>query len=903
MAYISITLLLILAVSMFLAPMAQAFVNPSATTNSNYELYGPHIQELEVKEYTSPDAEWGALQLGDIDLTDWPLTPTWISTFSTDAKVNVLNAGGMNSYYVIDFNLDDQKYVPNSDRAPYANPAWNNPVGTDSSVYPNGIPPITNNTYFRLACRDLFSYSAYATFLGEGGQVILTPLPAYMGLEATDWIYAAPTPAFSEAQAVSDLYKGGIYNYTIVGGVNVTEPWYWDYRGIGPHVPLQTEINAAELEMTVREDANRKDAGDALYGELTKIGFTFNRGYGYEYVTGTDNYEIVMLTKNYLITTLGWGSVGPQPMYLYAGYNSINFWDDPASSCPDTSDLHDPITNNESYWIQNAPNNTVALEACIAFQERFYSICAEIPLYSPTAIFANSINMVGPAEYASYSNETGINQPWLGLGNSPSVGTANWFSFLNAYASGSLYGTASAPEVMRWGWSVQGYPLHLNALYSEWVWDYDILGEMYDTPGYLDPYNLVTYHPDLIENWTVGTWTDSSGNVKSEVTMTLRPDLYWSDGVPITMADVIFSIAQIGPLCLSEGLPPPWWWPTAATIQSVAVQDQYTVSLLFNVNSVWAEGWALTGFYILPEHVWKPIVLQGVHGPAESWAADVNEVGSGPFRFLNYIAPTTLVMVANSPGSTVKTSLAGSVPTTSPEGYHNYYPVHTEVYTLAGTGPGGSWPDYSGRIPINLISDTVSLSFDVSLTNRLSNSSGFFTDLTVNKTVTFTSPNGTVDVLAAEAPETLPHGSPMGSPVIETFTVHDLGIGLSTIDASVVITGPTTLADGSPNPWLGTVVSDPKEYVYVTNPMDIGGSNFYDDIGWGNQTQLNEKGIAYKWELPTPDFVVDGTDIAIAAGAFGSYPGSSRWSPVADVNHDFVVDGSDIALIAVHFGW
>jgi hypothetical protein len=906
LAYISLALLLILAVSVFAAPV-RAFVNPDGpnpTTNSNYELYGPHLDELIVKEYTNPVAEWTALSSRDIDITDWPLTPTYIASFGADSKVNVLSAGGMNSMYVIDFNLDDKEYVPNSARAPYKNLAWNGPV-TGDSAYPSGIPPITNNTYFRIACRDLFNYSYYSDFLGEGGQVILTPLPAYMGLESTDWIWPATTPTFSEAQALIDLYRGHIYNYTTISGVNVTEDWYWDYRGIGPHVPTVTEKDACLLEFSVRQDANRAKAGELLYTELTNLGFSFTRNYGYESVSGDTNYGIVMIDKNYLITTLGWGSVGPTPDYLYAGYNSANFWDDPTSSCPDESCAHDPIMDNESWWVHNAPTQAVALEACIAFQQRYFAIADEVCLYSPTAIFASSINYVGPNHYGPAANETGVNQTWIGFANTPAVGTQNWFTILNAYANGNLYGTGPAPagkpEVLRWGWSVQGYPLHLNPLYSEWVWDYDILGEMFDTPGYLDPYNLQTWHPDLILNWTVGTWTDATAppgqQTKSMVTLTLRPDLYWSDGVPITMADVMFSIVQIGSLCLSKGLPPPWWWPTAATMQSVAIHDQYTVSLLFNLNSIWAEGWGLAGFYIVPEHIWKPIILLGTHGPATTWGPDPNQIASGPFRYYTSDGVTTLVMIANRPGSTVTTNLVGAVPTTSPEGYHNYSPVHIEVNTLEG-----SWPDYAGRIPIDLPTDTVSVPIRLTLVNRLSNSSGSFTTLDVNKTVTVACYNGTVKTLESNVNvDLLP-----GVPVIETWPDVDLGIGNHTVTVTVVINSPDTVPDGpsstEANPWKGQVITTTM-VIYVTNTVDIGGSNFYDDIGWGNQTQLNEAGIPYKSELPTPDFVVDGTDIAVAASAFGSYPGSSRWSPVADVNNDFVIDGSDIAIIATRFGW
>lgn len=50
------------------------------------------------------------------------------------------------------------------------------------------------------------------------------------------------------------------------------------------------------------------------------------------------------------------------------------------------------------------------------------------------------------------------------------------------------------------------------------------------------------------------------------------------------------------------------------------------------------------------------------------------------------------------------------------------------------------------------------------------------------------------------------------------------------------------------------------------------------------------------------DGKVDITDIGLAAIAFGSYPGHSRWDPEADLNQDSKVDIRDIALIAMQFG-
>lgn len=50
------------------------------------------------------------------------------------------------------------------------------------------------------------------------------------------------------------------------------------------------------------------------------------------------------------------------------------------------------------------------------------------------------------------------------------------------------------------------------------------------------------------------------------------------------------------------------------------------------------------------------------------------------------------------------------------------------------------------------------------------------------------------------------------------------------------------------------------------------------------------------------DGMVNINDVAVAASAFGSHPGHSRWNPVADVFQDERVDIRDLALIALEFG-
>jgi len=56
---------------------------------------------------------------------------------------------------------------------------------------------------------------------------------------------------------------------------------------------------------------------------------------------------------------------------------------------------------------------------------------------------------------------------------------------------------------------------------------------------------------------------------------------------------------------------------------------------------------------------------------------DPDVIATGPYRFVECVSNHTM-LVANKPGSTVKTAWPGSVPVTSP-GYYRYYPVQASI--------------------------------------------------------------------------------------------------------------------------------------------------------------------------------------------------------------------------------
>jgi len=873
-SYTSIALLLILVASMFTVIPANAFIHPDGTTDNQSELFGPHIDQMQFLMYATQDAMWGKMNTGEIDLCDWPLTTSWRVTFAGNPAVTVVSAGGEAGMFLIDFNMDPYPFVPESIRAPYANPVYTNASGG----YATGIPPISSNVGFRLACEDLFNRTLFNQVMGAAGFQILTPVPSYMG----GYIWPAPDPAPAPNYVTAEARLNTEHIYQTSTGVR-----YWDYDGSGQtNNPPQTEIDACKLVMTYRIGSYRTEAGIQLSSELANMNFTFKY---LAALTGGQNYQKVMLDKDYHITTLGWIYIGPDPDFLYDLYHVTSFFDDPANSCPNTADLNDTLLNGFAEGIKFAVTQPAAAAAALSFQQRFWAICAQIPLYSSARYGANAKYYTGGNNGAKTSPDDGENayrlkdqsdptsrREWLGFCNYAGIGSNTWFSYLNGYPNGTVYGDGQN-MTLRYGWSEQGYPKHINPFYSEWYWDSMVLGAMYDSLGYRDPYDLSVWKGDLVSNWTVGTWTDPVTSIsKSKVTVTLRPDVYWSDGTPMTIADVVFSLVESTPLLIAYGNSPPWWWPTAELVKSLSIIDAYTVEILYDVLSFFAEGWTLGGFYIIPKHIWKPLITSGI--AMNIFAPDPNFVCSGPMRYLKYTPTSSLVLVANTVGKTITTDMvshgASSGPgvgqvhaVTSTKGYHNYVPEGWSYSINGGTGVKVT-PGITNTVTFNIYNKA------------------WYQNETINGAYNIALPNGTVLTGSYYWPFVAKNTTGSSSATDSLSIASPVGKVTVTVTETVTITT---------NPTNYTYTTSSTIIIYATIPQDIYGSTFYDDIGLSS--------YAFKSELPTSDFTVDMKDVRGAAKGYGAGPGHPRWSIVADINGDHYIDMKDIRAIAKLFGW
>jgi hypothetical protein len=350
----------------------------------------------------------------------------------------------------------------------------------------------------------------------------------------------------------------------------------------------------------------------------------------------------------------------------------------------------------------------------------------------------------------------------------------------------------------------------------------------------------------MCSNYTVGTYTHPTYGTCTKVTFTLRPDMTWTDGTPISLKDVYFTLIELPKILKARRFPNPWWYSSVKYILSFTQVDPYTFEVLINVKSIWAFGLTGAGVRILPEHIWRPICETG---DPTAIAPDPNMISSGPWRFRDYRPYQWVELVANKPGRTVQTSHTGSVAITSPYGYFRYYPIQCPDITINGL--------YIHKF------DKGTYTLGVKIFNEL------YTDsVKLDKKVEITFQNGTTVTLAdltdiIVAPRSF---------YTESWT-FEWPYGKHVVKVTITTKEPTWAAN--------TKVTE--ESFWVTIKEDIGGALFLGSVA--------------------PDIKVDGKDIAVASKAFGTRPGDPRWSSVADVTGDYRIDGKDLARIAKMFGW
>ncbi len=180
-------------------------------------------------------------------------------------------------------------------------------------------------------------------------------------------------------------------------------------------------------------------------------------------------------------------------------------------------------------------------------------------------------------------------------------------------AAGAAPALAADPgqgkDVLRIGWAQD--PQTLNPFvgldeedYTVWAINWDLLVNF--SPKDLSP------SPGIAKSWKIS-------DDKKTVTFKLDPDRKWSDGVPITSADVKYSLEALG----SHGA---LFTSYTNNVTSITTPDAETVVIKTKRPDARIIGGLL--IYIIPKHIWGKVPIKEL---TSTYQAQIPLVGSGPF--------------------------------------------------------------------------------------------------------------------------------------------------------------------------------------------------------------------------------------------------------------------------------
>lgn len=162
---------------------------------------------------------------------------------------------------------------------------------------------------------------------------------------------------------------------------------------------------------------------------------------------------------------------------------------------------------------------------------------------------------------------------------------------------------------------------------------------------------------DGVQPWAAADWDISTDGEGTTITATLRPDLTFHDGTPLTAADVVFTLEFLADTSLGGleiPVPAPRFRGRISAVDEVTADGDRTIEMGFPEASPETAVRTLT-VPILPKHEWKTasqaVDVAGIDLSEAVTEALVMEnldpVGSGPLQFDSRIEDEELVLARN----------------------------------------------------------------------------------------------------------------------------------------------------------------------------------------------------------------------------------------------------------------
>jgi len=607
------TLLVLVLVSTMLMSFAIVGVRSSPTN-------GPKMDYLHIINYTNPDEEFAALDAGEIDITDWPLTAYWINQWVAEGRIpNEISLGPYEAIDAFEYGINIQEwptgcegmsvregYTGTFTRGAYTWNQFHTRQRPETSVGMEPPPYIGNGSDYDpeteswkvyydpqcLWCAMAWGLRLAIAFTTDKDYIVSTILEG-LGEKMITWA-AMPTHAgfldIANLTSSSFVYhgpEGDILIPSLIMDQNLTRAAQlldaagfkdWDGNGTrndplkvaGPDNTYGTgddvktsASDLSDLTFYIRlDDPNRRDAGLKLKEDLE-----------------ARNISMKILYNTHLYTG-GW-VLSPDPDYLYHLFHSSMHWALGWRWSPNYPGFCNELFDN---YAEDVEYGTTLTEILNGFHNATFLLnkyVASIPLWSTASAKAY---------------RTG----WEGTVNMEGESIDNYWSFFNMRKTGT--------NTINWGF--KSSPKDLNVITGGWKWDRKVLGLVYESLITRNPYNLAEVRGMLATSWSTGTWDGG----KVYVDFTLKSGVKFHNGKTLTAEDVKWSMEFMRDC----GSGVAWAHPVmngGTYLDTSNPRNIYSVTVLtpgeggnirvyFNSGSYWALHWA--GFIeILNPQIWQ----------------------------------------------------------------------------------------------------------------------------------------------------------------------------------------------------------------------------------------------------------------------------------------------------------
>jgi ABC-type transport system substrate-binding protein len=494
-------------------------------------VHGPREEDLTISFYETQEQAYTALTTGEIDLVMYDITSAQADNAFGNPNIITCKVPDSGFY---EFDLNNNYTID-------AYPGVRSPMNYSEM----------RKTIAFLSDKDYYVDTLLGTKAVRIDQMIAAP---YYGWANTSMSYPnypyEYNPTAAKAMLDSKFPVGTTPNPYYDPGDPLSSPYLRKYPDDHPQKAGQ---NLDPLIFYVRAEHNaRLQSGRAIYRALRRMGIPC-------YVSecpSSVSYAPVMGEFSYHFYTGGWSVGRFPPITLYGLYHSLSSF--PYGGNYVTGNGTHPRLDELLSSARDATSYSQAVTYCKKAAGYMTEICVNVPLWSV-------------ASYWAWSNKL------LGVINMQGSTPENEYTFMNARKSDGTpirCGTINTP-------------MSLNIVYSDWIFDYNVLSRISLFGGVdLPAYNAAADQAGFVDYWDTTTW-DDEGTTKTKVVMSFRDNGYFTKPVSGDQGANINASHYFWSAWLYKQTTDSFMSTSFEDLHHIVITGPYDFEIYFNTYSYW----------------------------------------------------------------------------------------------------------------------------------------------------------------------------------------------------------------------------------------------------------------------------------------------------------------------------